>query len=42
MVHLKTGKKIHLKEHETDSLAEDLNAFFGRIINVKRIKVGNW
>jgi len=21
------GKKIHLKEYETDSLAEDLNAF---------------
>jgi CRISP-associated protein Cas1 len=41
MMHLKMGKKIHLKEYETDSLAEDLNAFFDRMINVARIKVGN-
>lgn len=42
MVHLKMGKKIHLKEYETGSLAKDLNAFFDRMVNVKRIKVGNW
>ena len=42
MMHLKMGKKIHLKEYETDSLAEDLNAFFDRMVNVERIKVGNW
>ena len=41
MMHLKMGKKIHLKEYETDNLAEDLNAFFDRIVNVERIKVGN-
>jgi hypothetical protein len=34
------GKKIHLKEYETDSLAEDLNAFFDRMVDVERIKVG--
>jgi CRISP-associated protein Cas1 len=41
MMHLKMGKKIHLKEYETDSLAEDLNAFFERMVDVERIKVGN-
>lgn len=40
MMRLKMGKKIHLKEYETDSLAEDLNAFFERIVDVERIKVG--
>ena len=40
MMHLKMGKKIHLKEYETDSLAEDLNAFFDRVVEVERIKVG--
>jgi hypothetical protein len=43
MMHLKKmGKKIHLKEYETDSLAYDLNLFFERMVNVERIKVGNW
>ncbi len=41
MMHLKMGKKIHLKEYETDSLAGDLNAFFDRMVDVERIKVGN-
>ncbi len=40
MMHLKMGKKIHLKECETDSLAEDLNAFFDRMVDIERIKVG--
>ena len=40
MMHLKKGKKIHLKEYETDSLAEDLNAFFDRMVDIERIKVG--
>jgi CRISP-associated protein Cas1 len=40
MMHLKMGKKIHLKEYETNSLAEDLNAFFDRIVDVERIKIG--
>jgi len=42
MMHLKMGKKIHLKEYEADSLAEDLNAFFDSMVEVERIKVGNW
>ena len=41
MMSLKMGKKIHLKEYETNELAEDLNAFFDRMVNVERIKVGN-
>ena len=41
MMHLKMGKKIHLKEYETDSLAEDLTDFFDRVVNIDRIKVGN-
>jgi hypothetical protein len=41
VMHLKMGKKIHLKEYEADSLAEDLNAFFDRMIGIERIKVGN-
>ena len=40
IMHLKMGKKIHLKEYETNSLANDLNAFFDRMVNVERIKVG--
>jgi hypothetical protein len=36
----KMGKKIHLKEYETDSLAKDLNSFFDRMVDVERIKVG--
>lgn len=39
-MHLKMGKKIHLKEYETNSLAEDLNAFFDRMVDVEIIKVG--
>jgi len=31
-----------LKEYDVDSLAEDLNALFDRMVNVERIKVGNW
>ena len=42
MMHLKMGKKIHLKEFVADSLADDLNSFFDRMVNVERIKVGNW
>jgi hypothetical protein len=35
------GKKIYPMEYETDSLAEDLNAFFECMVNVERIKIGN-
>jgi hypothetical protein len=41
-MHLKMGKKILLKEFVADSLADDLNAFFDRMVNIERIKVGNW
>jgi CRISP-associated protein Cas1 len=40
MMHLKMGKKIHLKEYETNELAEDLNAFFNRMVEIERIKIG--
>lgn len=40
MMHLKMGKKIHLKEFVADGLAEDLNALFERMVDVERIKVG--
>ncbi len=40
MMHLKMGKKIHLKEYEADSLAEDLKALFDHMVDVDRIKVG--
>ena len=40
LMHLKMSKKNHLKEYETDSLAEDLNAFFDRMVDLRRIKVG--
>jgi hypothetical protein len=41
MMHLKMGKKIHLCEFEADSLAEDLNRLFDRMIEVPRIKHGS-
>ena len=34
------GKKIHLKEYKADCLAEDLNAFFDRMVDIERIKIG--
>jgi len=34
------GKKIHLKEYEVDSLTEDLNTFFDRMVDIERIKIG--
>ena len=40
MMHLKMGKKIHLKEYEVDSLTEDLNTFFDRMVDIERIKIG--
>jgi hypothetical protein len=36
MMHFKMGIKIHLKECEADNLAETLNAFFDRIVDVER------
>jgi hypothetical protein len=42
MMLLRMGKRIHLKEYETDNLADALTAFFDRMVNVERIKVGNW
>ncbi len=40
MMHLKMGKKIHLKEFVADGLAEDLNGLFDRMVDVERIKIG--
>jgi len=40
MNHLRMGKKIHLCNYETDSLAEDLNRFFERTVEIPRIKHG--
>ncbi len=40
MMRLKMGKRIHLCEFETNELAEDLNSFFDRIVEIPRIKVG--
>ena len=39
-MHLKMGKKIHLKEYEADSLAEDLNTLFDNLVGIERIKQG--
>ena len=40
MMRLKMGKRIHLCEFETDDLAESLNLFFNRMVEVPRIKIG--
>jgi CRISPR-associated endonuclease Cas1 len=41
MMSLKMGKRIHLCDYETDSLAEDLNLLFERSVNVPRIRYGH-
>jgi hypothetical protein len=40
MMHLKMGKRIHLCKFETNELAEALNLFFDRVVEVPRIRVG--
>ena len=40
MLRLKMGKRIHLCEYETDSLAEGLNGLFSREVEIPRIKHG--
>jgi hypothetical protein len=40
MMRLKMGKRIHLCEYETDSLAEGLNGVFSREVEIQRIKHG--
>ena len=40
MMRLKMGKKIHLCEYEANGLAEGLNLFFERKVNIPRIKHG--
>jgi hypothetical protein len=40
MMRLKIGKRIHLCEYDTDSLAEGLNLLFRKKVNVSRIKHG--
>lgn len=41
MMHLKMGKRVHLCEFEADGLAEELNLFFERKVDVPRIKHGS-
>jgi CRISPR/Cas system-associated endonuclease Cas1 len=41
MMKLKMGKRIHLYEYETDSLAEGLNSLFENEVEISRIKHGN-
>ena len=41
MMRLKMGKRIHLCEYETDSLADGLNSLFEKVIKIQRIKHGN-
>ena len=40
LMRLKMGKRIHLCEFETNELADDLNLFFNRMVEIPRIKVG--
>jgi len=40
MMHLKMGKRIHLCEYETNELADALNSFFDRMVEVPRIRIG--
>jgi hypothetical protein len=40
MLRLKMGKRIHLCEYETDSLAEGLNSLFNRQVEIPRIRHG--
>jgi hypothetical protein len=41
MMRLKTGKRIHLCEYETNGLAEGLNSLFDREVMVPRIRHGS-
>jgi len=40
IMHLKMGKRIHLCEYEADELAENLNSFFRRTVEIPRIRIG--
>jgi len=40
MMRLKMGKRIHLCEYETDSLADGLNGLFNREVEIPRIRYG--
>ncbi len=40
MMRLKMGKRIHLCEYETEELAEGLDAFFSRTVEIPRMRVG--
>jgi CRISPR-associated protein Cas1 len=41
MMKLRMGKRIHLCEFETDSLAEDLNLLFEKFVTIPRMRYGN-
>ncbi len=40
MMKLRMGKRIHLCEYETDSLADDLNSLFDSVVDIPRIRYG--
>jgi len=40
IMHLRMGKRIHLCEYEASELAEDLNDFFRRTVEIPRIRIG--
>jgi hypothetical protein len=40
MMRLRMGKRIHLCEYEANELAESLDSFFERNVDVPRIRVG--
>lgn len=40
MMRLKMGKRIHLCECETDSLADGLNGLFNRYVEIPRVRHG--
>jgi hypothetical protein len=41
MMRLRMGKRIHLCEYETKSLAEDLNRLFDKKVRVSRMRYGS-
>lgn len=41
MMNLRMGKRIHLCEFETDSLAEDLNNLFEKTVTIPRMRYGS-
>ncbi len=40
MMKLRMGKRMHLCEYETDSLADDLNNLFESVVEIPRVRYG--